>query len=106
MDATILYGHSMSQMLPYEEIEMWHGHPDLYINKLDEISNTPDDSDTGYFVEADMKYPDNFKGKTKSFPFCPENKKIGADKYNDYMKKIKPRNYRKSKKLIMIRITK
>ena len=29
MDATNLYGHSMSQMLPYDEIEMWHGHPDL-----------------------------------------------------------------------------
>ena len=28
MDATNLYGHSMSQMLPYDEIEMWHGHPD------------------------------------------------------------------------------
>ena len=29
MEATNLYGHSMSQMLPYDEIEMWHGHPDL-----------------------------------------------------------------------------
>ena len=29
IDATNLYGHSMSQMLPYDEIEMWHGHPDL-----------------------------------------------------------------------------
>ena len=32
MDATNLYGHSMSQMLPYDEIKMWHGHPDLYMN--------------------------------------------------------------------------
>ena len=23
VDATILYGHSMSQTLPYDEIEMW-----------------------------------------------------------------------------------
>ena len=29
MDATNLYGHSMSQMLLYDEIEMWPGHPDL-----------------------------------------------------------------------------
>ena len=29
-DATNLHGHSMSQMLPYDEIEMWHGHPDKY----------------------------------------------------------------------------
>ena len=30
MDATKLYGHSISQTLPYEEIKMWHGHPDLF----------------------------------------------------------------------------
>ena len=29
MDATNLYGHSMSQMLPCDEIETWHGHPEL-----------------------------------------------------------------------------
>ena len=27
IDATNLYGHSMSQLLPYDEIEMWHGDP-------------------------------------------------------------------------------
>ena len=100
MDATNLYGHSMSQMLPYDEIEMWHGHPDLYVNWLEEILNTPDDNEIGYFLEVDLKYPDNIKEKTKHFPFCPENKKINPDKYNDYMNKIKPKSYTKSKKLI------
>ena len=28
MDADKLYGHSMSQMLTYDEVEMWHGDPD------------------------------------------------------------------------------
>ena len=100
IDATNLYGHSMSQFLPYDEIEMWHGHPDKYLNWLDEILNTPDDSEIGYFLEVDLKYPDNIKQKTKYFPFCPEKKKIDPDKYNDYMNKIKPKNYTKSKKLI------
>ena len=36
MDATNLYGHSMSQMLPYDEIEMWLGHTDKYWNWLEE----------------------------------------------------------------------
>ena len=44
----------MSQALPYDEIEMWHGHLDLYMNKLREILNTPDDSDNGYFIEVDL----------------------------------------------------
>ena len=99
-DATNLYGHSMSQMLPYDEIEMWHGHPDKYWKWLDEILNTPDDSEIGYFLEVDLKYPDNIKQKTIYFPFCPENKKIDPNKYNDYMNSIKPENYTKSKKLI------
>ena len=38
--------------------------------------------------------------KTKNFPFAPENKNIHKDEYNNYMKKIKPKNYTKSKKLI------
>ena len=100
IDATNLYGHSMSQMLPYDEIEMWHRHPDKYWNWLDEILNTPDDSYIGYFLEVDLRYPDNIKEKTKNFPFCPENKKIDPNKYNEYMNSIKPENYTKSKKLI------
>ena len=102
MDATNLYGHSMSHLLPYDEIEMWHGDPDKYWNWLDEILNTPDDADFCYFVEVDLKYPDGLKEKTKNFPFCPENKFIHKDKYNDneYMKQIKSKNYAKSKKLI------
>ena len=47
MDATNLYGHSMSQSLTFDEIGMWHGHPDLYMNKLKNRLNTPDDSDNG-----------------------------------------------------------
>ena len=99
-DATKLYGHSMSQFLPYDEIEMWLGHPDKYWRWLDINLNTPDDADIGYFLEVDLKYPDNIKQKTKYFPFCPENKKINPNKYNEYMKSIKPENYTKSKKLI------
>ena len=90
----------MSQMLPYDEIEMWHGHLDKYSNWLEEILNTPDDSEIGYFLGVDLKYPDNIKQKTKYFPFCPENEKIDPNKYNEYMNTIKPENYTKSGKLI------
>ena len=72
-DATNLYGHSMSQFLPYDKIEMWHGHPVKYWKWLDEIFNTPNDSEIGYFLEVDLKYLDDIKQKTKFFPFCPEN---------------------------------
>ena len=81
----------MSQHLPYDGIEIWHGHPGLCMNKLGVILNTPDDSDVGFFLEVDLRHPDNTK-KTKNIPFCPENKIINKDKYNDYMKKMKPKN--------------
>ena len=100
LDANNLYGQSMSQPLPFDEIEMWHGHPDLYMKWLEEILNTQDDGDIGYYVEVDIRYPDNIKEKTKNFPYCPENKIRDKDKYNEYMKEIKPKNYIKSKNLI------
>ena len=70
------------------------------MNKLGETLNTPDDSDICYFIEVDLNYPGNIKEKTRQFPFCPENKKINPDKYNNYMKKMKPKTYPTSKKLI------
>ena len=70
IDATNLYGQSMSQMLPYDEIVMWHSHPDLYMNWLEEILNTPDDSDIGCFLEVDLRYPDDIK-KNKELSILP-----------------------------------
>ena len=94
IDANNLYGHSMSQYLPFDEI--------IFDNNvtLEDIINTPDDNDIGYFVEVDLKYPDNIKEKTKKFPFAPVNKKINPDNYKDYMKEIRPDTYVQTKKLI------
>ena len=100
IDATNFYGHSMSHSLSYDETEMWHGHPDLYMNKLEEILKTPDDADISSFVEVDLKYSDVKKQKTKNFPFAPENEVFPGDKYIEYLKKIKPENYTKAKKII------
>ena len=68
-DAKKLYGWAMSEPLPYDEIKFDD------IIELEYILKTPDDSDNGYFIEVDLKYPDNIKEKTKHFPFDPENKK-------------------------------
>ena len=38
--------------------------------------------------------------KLQNFPFCPENKNIPNDEYNDFLKKIMPKNCAKAKKLI------
>ena len=84
----------MSQPLPYDEIKF-----DESI-KLEDILNTTDDSDIGYFVEADLIYPDNIKEKTKNFPLAPMNEKINPDNYNDYMKSIKLDAYIQTSELL------
>ena len=55
--------------LPYDKIQFDEN------NKLEDILNTPDDGDIDYFVEVDLKYPDEIKEETKNFRFEPENKK-------------------------------
>ena len=77
VDASILFGHSMSQTLPYDEIKF-----DKNV-KLEVILNSPDDDDIGYFIEFDLKNPDNIKEKTKHFLFAAVNKKINSDSFND-----------------------
>ena len=94
VDANNLYGHSMSQPLPFDELKF-----DNKV-KIEDILNTPDDSNIGYFIEVDLTYPNNIKEKTKNSPFAPVNKKINLDKFSDYMKEIKLDAYIQTKKLI------
>ena len=94
IDANNLCGHSMSEPLPYDEIKFDNN------VKLEDILNTPDDCDIGYFIGVDLTYPNNIKEKTKNFPFAPVNKKINPDNFSDYMKEIKPNTYIQTKKLI------
>ena len=69
-DANNLYGLAMSEPLPFDEIKCDNN------VKVEDILNTPDDSDIGYFIEVDLKYPDNIKEKTNYFPFAPLNRKF------------------------------
>ena len=94
VDANNLYGHCMSQPLPYDEIKI-----DQNV-KLEDILNTPDDRDIGFFIEADLTSPDNIKEKTKNFPLAFVNKKINPVNFNNYMEEIKPDSYTQTKKLI------
>ena len=94
VDANNLYGLAMSESLPYHEIK-FDGNV-----KLEDILNTLDDSDIGYFIEVDSTYLVNIKEKTEIFPFAHEIKKVILDEFSYYMKKIIPDTYTQSKKLI------
>ena len=67
MDATNLYEHSMIQPLPFDGNKF-----DKNV-KLEDILNTNDVSDIGYFYQVISKYPDNIKEKNKKFSFWSWN---------------------------------
>ena len=58
-DANNLFGWTMSQSLPYADIKFNKN------VKLQDISDTPDDSDFGNIGEVDSKYPVELEQKTK-----------------------------------------
>ena len=84
----------MSQYLPYDDIKF------AIDVKLEDILVTSDDSEVGYFVEIDLKYPNETREKTKNFPFCPENKYSPQDKFEDYIFKMEQDGHAECKKLI------
>ena len=94
VDANKMYGWVMREYLISDKIKFDK------IVKLEDILNTPDDCDIGYFIEVDLNYSDNTKEKTKIFPFAPENKKYNPDDFSYYMKEIIPDTYTQNKKMI------
>ena len=90
----LLYGHSGSQPLPCDEIKFDKN------MKLEDILNTRDDSDIGYFLVVYLLYPDNIKEKPKNFPFCPENEKFNPEDFTPYMNENKPNIYTQTRKLL------
>ena len=72
-DANNLYGYAMSKKLPVDGFE-WV----KYLCKIDEdfIKNYDEDSDVGYFIEADVEYPKKLLKKHSDLPFLPERMKV------------------------------
>ena len=78
IDANNLYGWAMSQYLPYDEIKL---ETDF---SIDDILQTPDDNDIGYFIEVDLSYPKEIKEKSKYFPFAPVKRKVDKNELSEY----------------------
>ena len=94
IDANKLYGNSMSQSLPYDEIKF-----DKNV-QLEDILHTPDDSFIGYFVEVDLKYQYEIKEETEKFPFCPEKNICLQDNFGKFMRDMKPIIHTKNETVI------
>ena len=82
----------MSQSLPHDEIKSGTR------VSLEEILNTRDDSDIGYFKEVDLRHP--YNRRQKVFPFHPEKKTLIKVDFNERMKKSNQKNIYHIKKIV------
>ena len=77
LDANNLYGWAMSQKLPVNGFK-WRKTMSKFTEEF--IKNYDEDSDKGYILEVDVKYPKNLHGLHEDLPFLPERIKIGKCK--------------------------
>ena len=82
-DYNNLYGKTMSEKLPVDGLEWVED-----ISEIDEnfIKNYNEDSNVGYFIEADIEYPKELHNKHSDLPFLPEGIKVNkCKKFVTYM---------------------
>ena len=75
-DAYNLYRWAMSQKLPVDGFK-WVEENDLSKFSEQFIKSYNENSDKGYFLEVDVKYPKKLFNLHSDLPFLPERKKIG-----------------------------
>lgn len=66
----------MSQPLPISNFEWVTVQPE----RIENILRSPDDSNVGYFLEVDLKYPRKIHDKHDDYPFCCQRKNVGDSK--------------------------
>ena len=80
LDTNNLYGHAISQYLPYWGFE-WVKINNQTVNK---ILNKKDNSLHGYFLEVDFDYPKKLHDSHKDYPMAPEKSKIKEEWLSPY----------------------
>ena len=79
-----LYGHAMSQYLPYANFK-WVKNIDKIKQKL---MNIKSNSSTGYILEVDLKYLQELHDIHNDYPLAPEKIKIPKEWLSDYSLEI------------------
>ena len=77
-----MYGWSLSEYLPYEEFN-WLKNVDKF-----DVNSINEKSDTGYFLEVDLKYPDELHESHDDYPLALEKLAVTNDTLSQYYKKI------------------
>ena len=83
LDMNNLYGGAMCRPLPYKDFK-WCDSFDL-----EQILKTPEDSETGYFLEVDIEYPEELHDKHSDYPILPENRIVSNSEMGGYTTNLK-----------------
>ena len=84
LDCNNLYGHSMSQSLPYSGFR-WM--TDKEISKID-LGKYKADGKKGLILEVDLEYPQELHDLHNDYPVAPEKVKVSNGILSEYCKKI------------------
>ena len=77
-----LYGWAMSKYLPYGEFR--------WVKNVDglDVMSISEKSDTGYFLEVDLDYPDKLHELHNDYPLAPEKLAVSNDMLSAYCIKV------------------
>ena len=81
LDKNNLYGWAMNEYLPYEGFK--------WLKNIDEfdIMSINDKNPIGYFLEGDLKYPEELHELHNDFPLAPEKLTVSSCMLSKYCKK-------------------
>ena len=81
LDMNNLYGWAMSEYLPYEELKCLTNIDDFNVMSISEKSPI------AYFLEVDLKYPDELHELHNDYPLVSEKPAVSSDMLSEYCKK-------------------
>ena len=82
LDKNNVYCWTMSEYLPYGEIDLLKNVDRFDVNSINEKT------DTGYFIEVDLEYPDELHESHNDYPLASEKLAVANDMLSKYCKKI------------------
>lgn len=94
LDANNLYGHSMSQPLPYGDFK-WITNKDLIDGELQPLKKG-----RGRIYEVDLEYPKHLHKLHNDYPLAPEKLAIKKEWLSDYQNELIENSMLKTEKLV------
>ena len=82
LDMNNLYGWTISEYLPYGGFK--------WLKNVDEfdVMSISEKNPIGYFLDVDLKYPDELHELHNDYPIAPEKIAVSSDMLSNYCKKI------------------